>query len=131
MRTLSYNKIVAALDQQCAMVATQANEITNLNAIIKSQADKLSAFAANAKLEMEEVDIYITKLETALEAKNGEAAQIAMDHVGTVIGLMGATAKACDGLAVLKGRIESLEEENKELWTKNHFTRTLKRSNSF
>jgi hypothetical protein len=71
MRTLSYDKIVAALDQQCAMVATQANEITNLNAIIKSQADKLSAFAANAKEEKEEVDVYITKLETALEAKNG------------------------------------------------------------
>jgi hypothetical protein len=54
-----------------------------------------------------------------------------MDHVDTVIGLMGAMAKACDALAVLKGRIESLEEENKELWTKCHFTRTLKRSNSF
>jgi hypothetical protein len=131
MRTLSYDEIVAALQQQIEMVAMQANKITNLNTIIQSQANQLAAFTANDKIEKEELEVYLNKIETALEAKDREATETALDHVGTVIGLMGATAKACDGLAVLKGRIESLEEENKELWTKNHFTRTLKRSNSF
>jgi hypothetical protein len=131
MRTLSYQETVAALQQQIEMVAMQANKITNLNTIIQSQANQLAAFTANDKIEKEELEVYLNKIETALEAKDREATETALEHVGTVFSLMRATAKACDALGVFKGRIVSLEEENKELWTKCHFTRTLKRSNSF